>query len=176
MLIRPHRRDDADRIAEILAAGWKQAYSHFMPQGFLMPRIDPAFRKAEIAQWLDEEFEPDVEALFVAEERGTTHGFVHMVLGDKGDVGAAGHVSLLYVDPTRQGQGIGRALMAEGARWLISKAPGPLALSAFAQNSYRSAYNAMGGTEAKRLRPVIDGAEVETVIYLWPDPSVLFSG
>jgi GNAT superfamily N-acetyltransferase len=176
MLIRPHRRDDADRIAEILADGWKKAYSHFMPPSFLTPRIDHAYRKTEIAQWLDEEFEPDEEAVFVAEERGTTHGFIHMVLGDKGDVGAAGHVSLLYVDPPRQGQGIGRALMAEGARWLIGKAPGPLALSAFEQNPYRAAYNAMDGTEAKRLRPVIDGAEVETVIYLWPDPAVLFSG
>jgi GNAT superfamily N-acetyltransferase len=176
MQIRPHCRDDADRIAEILADGWRQAYSHFMPKGFLTPRIDRAYRRAEIAQWLDEEFEPDVEAVFVAEERGTIYGFIHMVLGDKGDVGAAGHVSLLYVDPPLQGQGTGRALMAEGARWLISKATGPLALSAFEQNPYRAAYNAMGGTEAKRLTPVIDGAEVKTVIYLWPDPSVLFSG
>ena len=63
--------------------------------------------------------------------------------------------------------------MAQGARWLISKAPGPMALSAFEQNRYRQAYNAMGGIEAKRLKPVIDGAEVETVIYLWPDPAVL---
>ena len=173
MLIRPHRRDDANRIAEILAAGWRQAYSHFMPQCFLTPRIDPAFRKAEIAQWLDEEFEPTAEAVFVAEDSGAIHGFIHMVLGDKGDVGATGYVSLLYVDPPRQRRGIGRALMAEGVRWLSSKSPGPLALSAFEQNPYRSAYGAMGGVEAKRLKPVIDGAEVETVIYLWPDPALL---
>jgi hypothetical protein len=31
----------------------------------------------------------------------------------------------------------------------------------------------MDGMEVKRLRPLIDGAEVETVIYLWPDPAVL---
>jgi GNAT superfamily N-acetyltransferase len=173
MLIRPHRRDDADRLAEILAAGWKQAYSHFMPLSFLTPRIDPAYRKAEIAEWLDDEFEPENEAVFVAEDAGAITGFIHMVLGDKGEVGAVGHVSLLYVDPPRQGRGVGRALMAEGARWLIGTTPGPLALSAFAENPHRHAYAAMGGTEAKRLKPVIDGAEVETVIYLWPDPAVL---
>ena len=174
MQIRPHRRADADRMAEILAAGWKQAYSHFMPQSFLAPRIDPAFRQSEIAQWLDGEFEPDEETVFVAEAKGAIAGFIHMVLGDKGDVGATGHVSLLYVDPPSQGRGFGRALMAEGARWLADKAPGPLALSAFEQNPYRAAYAAMGGSEAKRLYPVIDGVTVETVIYFWPEPSILY--
>jgi GNAT superfamily N-acetyltransferase len=176
MLIRPHRRADADRIAEILAAGWKQAYSHFMPASFLTPRIDPAYRRAEIAQWLDVEFEPDEEAIFVAEDNGAIVGFIHMVLGDKGDVGATGHVSLLYVDPPRQRGGTGRALMTQGVRWLMGKAPGPLALSAYADNPHRFAYDAMGGTAAKRLRPIIDGVEIETVIYLWPDPQLLLSG
>jgi GNAT superfamily N-acetyltransferase len=175
MLIRPHRRDDADRIAEILAAGWKQAYSRFMPASFLAPRIDPVYRKAEIAEWLDDDFEPENEAVFVAEDTGAITGFIHMVLGDKGEVGAVGHVSLLYVDPPQQGRGIGRALMAQGARWLIERTRGPLALSAFADNPYRHAYGAMGGMEAKRLRPLIDGAEVETVIYLWPDPALLLA-
>jgi GNAT superfamily N-acetyltransferase len=176
MLIRSHTRADADRIADILAAGWKQAYSHFMPPSFLTRRIDPAYRRAEIAEWLDDDFEPDSEALFVADDAGTIAGFIHMVLGDKGDVGASGHVNLLYVDSTQQRRGIGRALLAEGIRWLIATAPGPLALSAFADNPWRLAYNRLGGLEAKRLRPTIDGAEVETVIYLWPDPSVLVSG
>lgn len=173
MLVRPHHRADADRVADILAAGWRQAYSHFMPPGFLTPRIDPAYRRAEVAEWLDDDFDPATEALLVAEADGEIAGFIHMVLGDKGDVGAAGHVSLLYVDPTRQRRGIGRALLAEGVRWLAAKAPGPLALSAFEQNPHRFAYNALGGIEARRLRPVLDGTEVETVIYLWPDPSVL---
>lgn len=176
MLIRLHRREDADRIAEILAAGWKQAYSRFMPASFLTPRIDPAYRKAEIAEWLDVEYEPETETLFVAEEDREVIGFIHMILGDKGEVGATGHVSLLYVDPPQQGRGAGRMLMAAGARWLIAKAPGPLALSAFADNAYRIAYDKMGGTQVKRLRPLTDGIEVATVIYLWPDPKVLISG
>jgi GNAT superfamily N-acetyltransferase len=174
VLIRPHRRDDADRIAEILAAGWRQAYSHFMPRSFLAPRIDPAYRRAEVAEWLDDEFEPDNEAVFVAEEAGAVRGFIHMILGDKGDVGATGHVSLLYVDPAQQRRGTGRALLAAGARWLAATSPGPLALSAFADNTHRFAYDAMGGIDVKHLLPLIDGMAVETVIYLWPDPTILF--
>lgn len=173
MLIRPHARADADAIADILAAGWKQAYSQFMPRGFLAPRIDPAYRRAEIAEWLDDEFEAGTEALFVAEDENGIAGFIHMAMGDKGDVGAAGHVSLLYVDPDSQRRGIGRALLAEGVRWLAGKSPGPLALSAYADNPHRFAYAALGGIEAKRVRHGIDGTDVESVIYLWPDPSVL---
>ena len=99
-----------------------------------------------------------------------------MILGDKAEVGATGRVGLLYVDPTQQRRGIGRALMAEGARWLSGNAPGPLALAAYADNPHRFAYDAMGGIEAKRPRLMVEGVEIELVIYLWPDPSVLFSG
>lgn len=176
MEIRSHSRADADRIAEILAAGWRQAYSHFMPAGFLAPRIDPAYRKAEIAQWLDDEFDPAAEAIFVAAEAGSVAGFIAMELGDKGDVGATGIVNLLYVDPVAQRRGIGRALLAAGAAWLIETKPGPLVLSAFADNPHRFAYSAMGGHEAGRLHPRIDDREIETVLYLWPDPAVLVRG
>jgi GNAT superfamily N-acetyltransferase len=150
MLIRPHRRDDADRVAEILAAGWKQAYSHFMPPSFFAPRIDPVRRRAEIATWLNDEFQPDEEALFVAEVDGAILGFINMILGDKAGTGSAGYVNLLYVEPSQQRRGIGRALMSEGARWLSVRTAGPLALSAYADNPHRFAYDAMGGVAAWR--------------------------
>lgn len=173
MLIRPHRRDDADAIADILAAGWKQSYSHFMPAAFLAPRSDPAWRREEIAGWLDEDFNPEVEAIFVAEDTGAILGFIHMESGDKGELGATGIVNLLYVDPTQQRRGAARQLMAQGARWLLGLKPGPLVLSAFDGNPSRFAYDAMGGIAAKRVTSDVYGAAIESVLYLWPDPTVL---
>ncbi len=173
MLIRPHQRTDVDRIAAILAAGWKQSYAHFMPAAFLLPRIDPAHRKAEIAAWLDGDFNPGTEAIFVAEDAGSVLGFIHMELGDKGDLGATGIVNLLYVDPPAQQRGIGRQLMAAGARWLLATAPGPLVLSAFIDNPARHAYAAMGGAEAKRVVATIIDTPVESALYLWADPRAL---
>lgn len=173
MIIRPHQRADADRIAEILAAGWKQSYSHFMPAPFLLPRIDPAQRKVEIAGWLDEDFDPTAEAIFVADDDGTILGFIHMELGDKGELGASGIVNLLYVDPPAQRRGIARQLMAAGAGWLLATAPGPLVLSAFIENPSRGAYAAMGGLEAKRTTSAISGETIESALYLWADPKVL---
>lgn len=176
MLIRPHLRSDADRIAEILAAGWKQSYSHFMPDAFLAPRIDPAWRRAEVAGWLDEDFDPANEAIFVAEIDRALIGFIHMELGDKGDLGATGIVNLLYVDAAAQKRGAGRRLMARGAQWLLDRKPGPLVLSAFDGNPSRFAYDAMGGIPAKRAISDVYGEPIGSVLYLWPDPTVLITG
>ena len=144
-----------------------------MPAAFLASRIDPVYRRREIAEWLDTDFDPSTETLLVAEEGGPIAGFVHVALGDKGEVGATGHVNLLYVDPPRQGQGVGRSLMGAGARWLMQRQPGPLALSAYERNPFRPAYASMGGVETKRLRFLIEGTEIETVIYRWHDPTTL---
>jgi len=175
MIIRAHRRTDADRIAEILAAGWKYAYGDFLPAGVLATHADPGFRRAEIADWLDGEFDPLNEAIFVAEDVGAVSGFIHVELGDKGDLGATGVVNLVYVDPPMLGRGLGRALMAAGARWLTERRPGPLALSAFEQNGSRAFYDRLGGIEAKRITRELWGSSIETVLYLWPRPEVLFS-
>jgi GNAT superfamily N-acetyltransferase len=173
MLIREHRRSDADRIAEILAAGWAQSYSAFMPKEFLAPRIDAELRRVEIADWLDTEFDTASEVIFVAEVADDIAGFIHVELGDKGDLGATGIVNLLYVDPVSQGRGIGRQLLASGAQWLVATAPGPLVLSAFADNRSRGFYDSLGGTQAKRVQHAIAGKTIESVLYLWPLPAAL---
>lgn len=175
MTVRPHSRADADRIAEILAAGWKYAYEDFLPSSVISTHTDPEFRRAEIAQWLDKEFDVASEAIFVAEEAGAVSGFIHVELGDKADLGATGVVNLLYVDPPMHGRGHGRVLMAAGARWLLARRPGPLALSAFAENRSRGFYDRLGGKEAKRVHRQLWDRSIETVLYLWPRPEVLFA-
>ena len=176
MPVRPHLRSDVDRIAEILAAGWAQAYAAFMPPGFFAPRSNPDYRRSEIAEWLDTDFDPASEALFVAEEEGRVVGFIHMVLGDKADLGAAGFVNLLYVDRHMQRRGVGRALMSAGAAWLIQQRPGPLVLSAYRDNPFRHAYAAMGGHEARQVTHIIEAREIVSVLYLWTDPLSLLQG
>ena len=163
MPTRPHEPRDADRIAEILAAGWRQAYVSFMPPAFLAPRIDPQLRKAEIRAWFAE-LDPTVEAIFVAETSGIVNGFIHMELGDKGELGATGIVDLHYVDPVAQRRGLGRDLMAAGAGWLLAQRPGPLVLSAFRDNPFRHAYAALGGQEARVVSHSIEDREIASVL------------
>lgn len=173
MIIRPHRRADADRIADLLADGWRDAYARFMPAGYLARQSDRVHRRAEIAEWLDDDFDAAAEAIFVAEEQGDVLGFIHMTLGDKGNLGATGVVNLLYVDATRHGRGIGRSLMAAGARWLLDTRPGPLALSAFKLNPHRAFYAALGGAECSEITHMVAGTQLVSVLYRWADPAAL---
>jgi GNAT superfamily N-acetyltransferase len=173
MIIRPHRMTDAPRIAEILADGWRDTCGGFMPADYLARQSDRTKRYGEIAEWLADEFDPANEAIFIAEAAGDAIGFIHMELGDKGELGATGIVNLLYVDRSAQGQGAGSALMAAGAQWLLETRAGPLALSAFELNPSRGFYAALGGREAKRVTHTVAGAEIASVLYLWPDPAVL---
>jgi GNAT superfamily N-acetyltransferase len=173
MIIRPRRAADAARIAEILADGWRDTYGGFMPADYLARQSDRTKRYGEIVEWLANEFDPANEAIFMADADGEATGFIHMALGDKGQLGATGIVNLIYVDRGAQGRGAGRALMASGAQWLLETRPGPLALSAFEANPSRGFYDALGGRAAKRVTHTIAGSELASVLYLWPDPAVL---
>jgi GNAT superfamily N-acetyltransferase len=173
MLIRPHRREDADRIAEILADGWRDTYAAIVPAEYLAYQADRVRRRAEIAHWLDD-FRDD-EAIFVAEQDSKVVGFIHMCLGNKAGLGSAGYVNLLYIDKAAHGRGTGRKLMSAGARWLVETEPGPLVLSAFERNPHRAFYAALDGLEVKRVLNDIPGATVWSVLYRWDDPSVLVS-
>ena len=177
MRIRPYRRDDADQIADILAAGWQVAYAGFMPPELLAPRVEPVRRRAEIGAWLDD-VDAALEQVLVAETETprTVIGFVHIVHEDKAGLGAAAHINLLYVTPTQFGRGIGRALMAAAADALAATTSGAIVLSAYALNPYRGFYRHLGGIEAAHRTVDFDGHALEAVYYRWDSPEALKAG
>lgn len=176
ILIRPWRLSDSAAIGRILAQGWKQAYSGFMPEEELGPRIDPEHRKTEIENWLSAEFDPKQEALLVAECDAQVVGFVGVQIGDRDGLGAASKIPLLYIAREMQRSGIGRQLLHEAAEWVKTSAPGPIVVSAFEQNPFRGFYNAIGGQEAKRIDVKVEALTWPVVLYLWPSPEALQSG
>lgn len=173
MRIRPHAFSDSDQIAEILARGWAEAYSGFLPADALAPRIDVAARQAEMRAFLAEGFEPATEAMLVADAGVELAGFAHVILEDKGGLGAVGHVGLLYVRTAYQGQSLGRRLLGAAAGWIAARASGPLAIAAFADNPFHSFYAHLGGKIAARVPVEVNGHPTGSVIYLWPDAAAL---
>jgi GNAT superfamily N-acetyltransferase len=171
--IRPFTLADSDRIGEILADGWAQAYGGFMPANVLAPRADRALRRAELHDFLSTDFDPSTEAIFVSEIAGAITGFVHVVLGDKADLGTGGYVSLLYVDAKSGGRGQGRALLAKGAGWLTLRTDGTIAIAAFKDNPFHSFYAHLGGAIAKVQDVRIDGFACQSIVYLWPNAGAL---
>jgi GNAT superfamily N-acetyltransferase len=147
--LRPHRLDDAPAIARILADGWRDAYGGFLTPAAMGKRADHAHRTAVITEFLRDEFDPTIEGLLVA-EAAAVDGFVHMVLEDKADLGAAGNINLIYVDPSVRGHGIGRLLMDGAADWFAGRVAGPIVLSAFERNPFRGFYDRLGGVVVLR--------------------------
>ncbi|MBJ6124737.1 GNAT family N-acetyltransferase [Microvirga splendida] len=176
LLIRPGTATDSSAIGRILAEGWKQAYSGFMPEDELGPRVDPDHRAREVETWLSNDFNTGTELLLVAELAGDAAGFLAARLGDRNDVGSVAQVTLLYVSPERQGRGIGRRLLLEAAEWLKVRAPGPVSIGAFEQNPFRSFYDAIGGVVVKQVMVRVDAFKWPVVIYLWPSPEALQDG
>ena len=175
-LIRSGAISDSAAIGRILAEGWRQAYSGFMPKDELGPRVDPDHRAREVGTWLSSGFDTDTELLLVADQAGEVVGFLAARLGDRNDVGSVGQVTLLYVSPERQGQGIGRQLLLEAVEWFKVRAPGSISIGAFEQNPFRSFYDAIGGVPAKTARSKVDAFEWPVVVYLWPSPEAFREG
>jgi Acetyltransferase (GNAT) family. len=171
--IRQANLSDANDIADILADGWARAYSGFMPAEILAPRADRDLRRKEIAAFMAEDLDPAREALFVAEDRHEVAGFVHCMLGDKADLGAGGHINLIYVREIASGRGIGRRLLTEGADWLADHTRDPIAIAAYEDNPFHPFYAHLGSQLAKTIPVRIGEFECRSVIYLWPSPLAL---
>jgi GNAT superfamily N-acetyltransferase len=176
LLIRPGTPADSTAIGRILAHGWRQAYSGFMPESELGPRVHSDHRAREVGAWLSTDFDPSRELLLVAERAGEIMGFLAARLGDRNDVGSVAQVTLLYVSQDKQGQGTGRQLLLEAAAWLKTHAPGPISIGAFEQNPFRSFYEAIGGEVVKTVMVRVDAQEWPVVIHLWPSPEALQEG
>ncbi len=164
---------DSDRIGEILADGWARAYGSFMPAGILAPRANRAARRAELREFLAKEVDAEIEALLVAEELHEVIGFIHVILGDKADLGTGGYVSPLYVDAKAEKHGIGRLLLAQGAQWLSQKTDGSIAIAAFKDNPFHPFYAHLGGETAKVQDVQIEDFAFQSIVYLWPDAAAL---
>lgn len=176
LVIRPGTPADSAAIGRILAHGWRQAYSGFMPESELGPRVDPDYRSREVGTWLSTDFDPSQELLLVAERAGEIIGFLAARLGDRNDVGSVAQVTLLYVAPEKQGRGTGRRLLLDATEWLKTHAPGPISIGAFEQNPFRSFYEAIGGAVVKTVMVRVDAQEWPVVVYLWPSPEALQEG
>ncbi|OIJ67911.1 GNAT family N-acetyltransferase [Streptomyces mangrovisoli] len=106
---------DCDRVAEIRVAGWRTAYRGLMPQPYL-DGLSVA-RDAERRREVFTRDRTDVVNL-VAEHGGEVAGWAAHgpYRDDESGLTADAELYTLYVDPARQGRGIGHALLQEVLR------------------------------------------------------------
>lgn len=139
MKIRGYRNEDLKKIEEIWLKGNKEAHA-FVSEEFFLGHL-PMLR----------ELMPKVTVL-VSEEEDTVTGFLGM---------EDGFILGLFVDPMKQGQGIGRKLLQEAKRKTDT-----LTLKAFVKNERAVAfYEREGFTQASI--EIDEATGEEEVIFVW---------
>lgn len=146
--IRPATAADAEVIAQVHVASWRETYPGLVP-----PSILAGLSVAERAKmWRKILRQPDAfqrSAVFVAERSGAVIGFA--ACGDQRSSkletrGFAAEIFALYLLRSDQGLGLGRLLMAELARTLAGRVQQGASLWVLRENlAARRFYERLGG-------------------------------
>lgn len=165
-------RNDADAIADLHTRSRRVAYRGLYGDAFLDQALFDVSRTTWRARFDD--FDPAHDLILAAMDGGEPVGLAFASFRLKPAVGCL--LDNLHVAPERKGGGLGSALLAETARWLIKDHGGAsLHLEVYAPNEAALGFYARkGGVEAARFREEVPGGrEVEVVRYRWADPETL---
>jgi ribosomal protein S18 acetylase RimI-like enzyme len=165
MHIRPAVADDVDAIARFHVESWRHAYRDLAPAAVF--EIMTVERRRELWSRL---LASDATAFhhIVAEIDGNLVGIGGAGPATHPAYGGRGRISLLYIAPDRQRQGIGRRLMHDLAAWLQSAGHASAALSVVEGNTPAIAfYDTLGG---RRVGTYQDPGSVwrsTNLVYAW---------
>jgi GNAT superfamily N-acetyltransferase len=172
-LVREADFDDAAAIGFIHVTTWRAAYRGILAQGYLdaMSDIRHAAMWSEV---LDNSERRGVTMVAEVAEEGVV-GFADCTLERGAKDPAKGEITAIYVLPGWQRQGIGRALVAAGARALGVSGASELAIWALEKNPARKFYEKLGGRSAGKRQISVFGQEMTKVCYRWTDLAKLLA-
>jgi GNAT superfamily N-acetyltransferase len=158
---------DAKTIAALHAESWRSAYRGILNDDYLDNGVFPERE----TYWQETLKTPRPERRYVllAEQDNKLSAFVSVFLDEEPKYGALLHN--LHVLPHLKGQGLGRLLMREAARWTLEHHVKQMHLWVFEANTQaRKFYEALGGEVVeKRLESVAGNVEREILRYVWRD-------
>jgi ribosomal protein S18 acetylase RimI-like enzyme len=169
-LIFPAGPDDAEALARVHVASWRETYAGLLPDTFLarMSVEDHARR------WLASLMRPGPHEVTLA--AGGRDGLVGYVSGgpSRRRRPGEGEVHTLYLLRKAQGSGLGRDLLEGAARVMAADGLQSLAISVLRDNvQARGFYERLGGI-AEASRPERGpGGLMHEIYYVWPDISAL---
>ena len=160
--------EDAAEASRMHARTWKVSYRGLVPDK-LLDELSPG-------RWENgwrrgfESMDP-TRVVHVAEIDGRIVGFAG---GGRAPPGYVGEVYAIYVDPDRQGQGIGTTLLRAAAQGLVERGLVPIVIwTLFNNPASRGFYESRGGTVVGEKRELFDGYELHEVAYGWHDAAPL---
>jgi len=172
MIFRDATRKDVSAIAELHAESWRSAYRGILSDDYLENRV----HVERLSTWRVRFSEKTMKPMFVivAEAEHGLAGFICVFPEESAVWGS--FLDNLHVAPQFIGQGIGRQLVSEGARTLVScGSRGGLYFWVLEQNKKaRRFYERAGAvTVGSAENPMPDGRSVLALRCHWPDLSRL---
>ncbi len=162
---------DADEIAAVHVAGWRETYAGIMSEEALQ-RVSVERRALHWYRMLTES--PQLLAIFLAERAGAIAGFAAGGEGRDTDIVADGEIHAIYVLSSSQRIGAGRALMRATASALRAEGHRSVYLWVLKENEpARAFYERLGGRIIAERIETIGGSEHAEIAYGWPDIQVL---
>ena len=155
--IRAAVSSDADAMAKVFVAAWRQAYPGVVPDAVLA-----GLDHDRTARWLAGLIDGHAEAA-VAVADGQVIGFVRYGVGQDEP---GGYVFGLYVHPVWAGQGVGRALLRHAEERLRERGSGTVSLHVFEANERARRLYAKAGYApdgSTRVEPEYEATEIRLV-------------
>ena len=150
MIYRQAKSNEAEAIAALHAKSWQVAYKDILSDAFLNNEVE----ENRLKIWTDRFANPaENEFICVAVEDEVLKGFVCVYGNDDAEWGAL--IDNLHVLPESKGQGIGKQLMHEAAKWIADNYPTP--------HFYLWVYE--DNLEARRFYEKMGGENVESATY-----------
>jgi GNAT superfamily N-acetyltransferase len=157
--------DDADELGLVMVAASLSAFLGAMPEEDIDWSWTPEVSAANWRAFLDQAW-PDGEFFDVAVRAGRVLGFV-LAGRSTGRDDYRRAVDGLYLRPSAQGLGIGRAMLAHAAERVAAAGDDSLLVGCAAINPSCGFYRHLGGIEVARAPLRVDGTETEEVFFGW---------
>lgn len=155
---------DADALADLHAAGWREGYAGLLPAPYLAS-ITAQDKKP---LWLYVFSERAAAATVLI--AGAFDGFVWAGPAHEPTLGCSAEIYALYVRAARWRRGVGRALMAAAAGSLGREGHQRLVLWTLTDNPRSNHfYSALGGAPAEKRFDCYGGETKELTAYIWSD-------
>lgn len=165
MKLRPATLSDAVAIAALHAASWRSTYASVLRAEYLTDIVPTERRRL----WMERLTSPKAnQYVVVAEAQGSILGFA-CVFAEEHDAWGA-YLENLHVETTSQGKGVGRALIAEVARWCEAHHPGRGLYLSVNQDNLRAQrfYLGFGARNAESsVWHAPEGSQVPTFRFVW---------
>ncbi len=175
--IRQAETGDAVGLAHVQVETWRDSYVGILSDEALLDldEMRAAIRWTRLISTVEEP-----ERLSVALIDDDVVGFCHGGEGRRavakalGRAGEAAEIYALYVHPSYQGLGIGRALLGHVAQGLSDDGFDSLTILTLVGNRHgRRFYNTLGGVPGEPVPSVVSGIPVDQIPYVWANIDTL---